>query len=55
MFTHDSIKYRTGASTNVKTTTRNNYSYSRPSPMDQFSPTMRGKRSGPTKTIIEAL
>ncbi|KAI8641885.1 hypothetical protein BD408DRAFT_417266 [Parasitella parasitica] len=70
MFTHDSIKYRTGASTNVKTTMRNNNSYSRPPPLDgsvkanktiiayedgRFSPTMRGKRSGPTKTIIKAL
>ncbi|KAI8641543.1 hypothetical protein BD408DRAFT_417986 [Parasitella parasitica] len=70
VFTHDSIKYRSGASTNVKTTTRNNNSYSRPPPLDgsvkanktiiaygdgRFSPTMRGKRSGPTKTIIKAL
>ncbi|KAI8641962.1 hypothetical protein BD408DRAFT_322111, partial [Parasitella parasitica] len=34
MFTHDSIKCRTGVSTNVKTTTRNNNSYSRPPPLD---------------------
>ncbi|KAI8637989.1 hypothetical protein BD408DRAFT_423627 [Parasitella parasitica] len=70
MFTHDSIKYRTGVFTNVKTTTRNNNSYSRPPPLDgsvkanktiiaygdgRFSPTMRGKSSGPKKTIIKAL
>ncbi|KAI8637203.1 hypothetical protein BD408DRAFT_424966, partial [Parasitella parasitica] len=54
----------------VKTTTKNNNPYSRPPPLDgsvkankiiiaygdgRFSPTMRGKRSGPTKTIIKAL
>ncbi|KAI8641591.1 hypothetical protein BD408DRAFT_417841, partial [Parasitella parasitica] len=52
------------------TTTRNNSSYSRPPPLDgsfkanktiiaygdgRFLPTMRGKRPGPTKTIIKAL
>ncbi|KAI8636294.1 hypothetical protein BD408DRAFT_426380 [Parasitella parasitica] len=63
MFTRDSIKYRTGASIN-------NNSYSRPPPLGgsvkvnktiiayrggRFSPTMRGKRPGPTNTFIKAL
>ncbi|KAI8639099.1 hypothetical protein BD408DRAFT_421967, partial [Parasitella parasitica] len=58
MFTHDSIKYRAGASTNVKTATGNNNSYSRPPPLDgsvKANKIIIAYGDGPTKTIIKAL
>ena len=70
MFTYGSTKYHSGASTNVKTSTKTNNNFSRPPPLDNltkanktiiaygdgaFSPSMRGKRSGPTKAIVKAI